>query len=128
MIIRTVVSGLCMAAGTVYIFSQYTGVGAAIASTMTLTTLAAYQWFHAWNCRSRSLSLTKLSLFGNMPLVYATGIVIVLQLVSMYTPIFQKLLHTTPLTLSQWLLCIAIASSVIVADEARKLIVKPSFS
>ncbi|PIZ01029.1 hypothetical protein COY61_00925, partial [bacterium (Candidatus Gribaldobacteria) CG_4_10_14_0_8_um_filter_33_9] len=48
------------------------------------------------------------------------GIVIFLQFTALHTPFFQKILHTTPLSLSEWLVIIPIASSIILVEEIRK--------
>ena len=58
--------------------------------------------------------------FSNKYLVGATLIVIVLQMVAIYTPIMQKVLRTVPLELSEWLIIIPVAASIIVAEELRK--------
>lgn len=122
MLIRTLLVGATMAIGTIFVYSQFSRSSTLVASTMTLTTLAAFQWFHAWNCRSRTLSLTQLSWKANRPLLVSTIIVIALQLVAIYLPVFQRLLHTTPLTVSQWAICLGIASTVVLVDEFRKLL------
>lgn len=121
MLTRVGMSSATMAIGTVFICAQFASLGPAVASSMALTTLAAFQWFHAWNCRSRTRSLATLSLTANRPLLAATLLVIGLQFLALYTPLFQRILHTQPLTLVQWCVCIGIATSVIMVDEARKL-------
>ena len=55
-----------------------------------------------------------------MYLVGATVIVVVLQLLAVYHPFLQRFLRTTSLTLSEWLLIIGVASSIIVVEEVRK--------
>jgi Ca2+-transporting ATPase len=44
------------------------------------------------------------------------------QLAALYTPFLQKVLHTTPLSLSEWLIIIPIAASIILVEEMRKFI------
>lgn len=55
-----------------------------------------------------------------MFLVGATLIIIFLQLLAVYNPLMQKFLHTVPLELSEWLMIIPIAVSVIAVEEIRK--------
>ena len=55
-----------------------------------------------------------------MLLVGATIIVISLQLLAVYNPFVQKFLHTTSLGLSEWLIIISAAISIILVEEIRK--------
>ncbi len=127
---RMFLMALPMAIGTLYLFMGYlpaevltqTGFETDFtkAWTISLTTLAVFQWFNAWNCRSESKSIFQMNPFSNMFLVGATTIVILLQLFAVYNPFMQKFLHTTPLEFSEWLTIISIASSVIIVEEVRK--------
>lgn len=122
MVKRIVAMALPMMAGTLLIFKGYYLLDMQKALTISLTTLAVFQWFNAWNCRSQDKSLFSLNPFSNKFLVGATGIVVLLQLAAVYTPLLQRILHTTPLTLEEWLIIVPIAFSVIAVEEIRKLI------
>ena len=111
---------LPMAIGTLYLFKGYFETDITKALTISLTTLAVFQWFNAWNCRSESKSIFQMNPFSNKFIVGATGIVIFLQFAALYTPFLQKILHTTPLSLSEWLIIIPVASSIILVEEIRK--------
>ncbi len=65
--------------------------------------------------------------FSNKYLVGATLIVMALQVAALYTPIMQKVLRTVPLTLSEWLMIILVASSILVVEEVRKLFYRGRF-
>lgn len=91
------------------------------ALTISLTTLAAFQWFNAWNCRSERNSIFNYNIFSNKFLVGATLTVVVLQLLAVYNPFFQKILKTTSLSLSEWIMIILVASSIIFVEEIRKM-------
>jgi len=84
--------------------------------------LAVFQWFNAWNCRHESKSIFQLNPFSNRFLVGATLTVIALQLFAIYTPLMQKILHTTSLNMSEWIIIIIVASSIVVVEEIRKFI------
>jgi Ca2+-transporting ATPase len=58
--------------------------------------------------------------FSNKYLVGATIIVIVLQLLVVYTPVMNTFLKTAPLNLSDWLLIVPIATSIVLIEEIRK--------
>ena len=112
-----------MAAGTLFLFSLHVD-DLAKALTISLTTLAVFQWFNAWNCRSEEDSIFTKNIFSNKFLLGATCIVIILQLLAVYTPFLQKVLHLMPLALSEWLLIIAVGSSIVIVEEIRKLLMR----
>jgi len=111
-----------MAIGTLFLFSRYYQIDMVKAWTVSLTVLAVFQWFNAWNCRHENKSIFQLNPFSNKFLVGATLTVIALQLVAIYVPFMQKILRTTTLDLSDWLIIIPIASSIVVVEEIRKFI------
>ena len=122
---RMFLMALPMAIGTLYLFQKYLSASGGETDmtkiwTISLTTLAVFQWFNAWNCRSESKSLFQMNPFSNRYLVGATVIVISLQLFAVYNSFMQKFLHTTPLELSEWLMLIPVAASVILVEEVRK--------
>ena len=117
---RILTQGLVMGAGTLYLFSQYFQADLAKGFSIALTTMALFQWFSAWNCRSESKSIFVINPFSNMYLVSATIGVIFLQIFAIYNPLMQKILHTTPLSFSEWLVIIPVASSIILVEEIRK--------
>ena len=125
MLQRMVVMALPMMFGTLFLFQKY-AAGAELkqAWTISLTALAMFQWFNAWNCRSESQSIFTQNPFSNKFLVGATGVVIVLQILAVYTPFLQKILHTVPLGLYDWLIIIPVALSIVVVEEARKFFVR----
>ena len=117
---RILMQGLVMGVGTLYLFSQYFQADITKGLSIALATMALFQWFSAWNCRSESKSIFQMNPFSNMYLVGATTIVISLQLFAFYNPFMQKILHTTSLSLSEWLIIIPIAGSIILVEEIRK--------
>ena len=117
---RMVLMAIPMAIGALYLFTQYYETNIAKAWTMSLTILAVFQWFNAWNCRSEDKSIFKMNPFSNKFLVGATLAVIGLQLLAVYNPLMQKILRTVPLEASDWLAIIAIAASIVVVEEIRK--------
>ncbi|MDP2630629.1 MAG: HAD-IC family P-type ATPase, partial [Candidatus Uhrbacteria bacterium] len=124
MMFRMLFLSLPTAIGACILFALTYPAGLEKAGTLVLTTIAVAQWFNAWNCRTETTSIFRSNPFSNLYLVGALGIVITLQLAALYTPILQNILHTVPLNGSDWLICIGIASLVVVAEELRKLIVR----
>ncbi len=120
MAFRMIIMAIPMGIGTLYLFTLNQGADLAKAWTVSLTVLAVFQWFNAWNCRSEEKSVFKMRVFSNKFLVGATLIVIGLQIFAVYNPLAQKILRTVPLELSEWGLIIAVASSIIFVEEIRK--------
>ncbi len=119
---RMFLMAMPMMIGTLFLFQKYYQIDMTKAWTISMTTLAVFQWFNAWNCRHESKSIFQLNPFSNKFLIGSTLIVIVLQLVAIYNPLMQKLLRTAPLDLNDWLLIIPVAASIIVLEEIRKFI------
>ncbi len=120
MVRRMIFMALPMMFGTLFLFQKYFESDMGKAWTISLTTLAVFQWFNAWNCRSESRSVFQMNFFSNKYLLGATAIVMSLQMLAVYNPFFQRFLHTVPLTLSEWLMAITVATSIIWMEEIRK--------
>ena len=127
MVQRMAVMALPMMVGTIFLFSRYFEADIVKAWTISLTTLAVFQWFNAWNCRSENKSIFSMDWFSNKYLVGATLIIIALHMAAIYAPVMQKLLRTVPLEFSDWLAIIPIAASIIVAEELRKFFYRRNF-
>lgn len=122
MVQRMPLMAFTMAVGALYLFNFYVADDMAKALTISLTVLAVFQWFNAWNCRSETESVFSMNPFSNLFLVGATLIVISLQLLVIYTPFFQNVFHTLPLSLSEWGLIVSVAFSIVVVEEIRKFV------
>jgi Ca2+-transporting ATPase len=83
--------------------------------------LSCSQLFHAFNCRSMSVSLFRLGIGTNKKLILATGVSFILQMAVVYLPFLQKIFKTEPLGLFDWLLVIIISSLPLWAMEIWKL-------
>ncbi|MFH1720034.1 MAG: HAD-IC family P-type ATPase, partial [Patescibacteria group bacterium] len=117
---RMFLMALSMMLGTLFIFKGLFQADLVKAQTMSLVVLAVFQWFNAWNCRSEDKSIFRSNPLSNRFLAAATIIVVLLQLLAVYSPVMQKILHTSPLSGYDWLLAIAVASSIIAIEETRK--------
>ena len=118
---RIVLMALPMMVGTLVMFTAYAQADLEKAWTISLTTLAVFQWFDAWNCRSERTSLFRMNPFSNWYLVGATTLVISLHMFAVYSPLLQSILHTVPLSFAEWLVIVPIAASIILVEELRKL-------
>lgn len=113
-----------MGIGSLWMFMRYYEQDLILARTMALITMAMFQWFNAWNCRSESRSIFAVGLFSNGWLLLATGFVLCLQLLIVYAPFMQAIFKTVPLTYQQWLLVGAVSSSILWLEELRKLVAR----
>ena len=126
MVQRMFIMAVPMMIGTLFLFKGYLPAQAGFenditkAWTISLTTLAVFQWFNAWNCRHESKSIFQMNPFSNKFLLGATFTIIFLQLLVIYNPLMQKLMRTAPLELSDWLVIIPIAASIVLVEEIRK--------
>jgi Ca2+-transporting ATPase len=91
------------------------------ARTMAFTTLVLFQLFNVFNARSDERSAFR-SLFRNRWVWGAVFLSLLLQVVVVYTPFLQRAFNTTSLNLNDWLLCFAVASSVLWLRELSKLV------
>lgn len=117
---RIAVMALPMIIGTLILFSRIYETDLQKAWTLSLTTLAIFQWFNAWNCRSENKSMFQMNPFSNKFLVAALFVVIGLQMLAVYHPFMQGILKTVPLAFTDWLWAAAVALSIIAAEEIRK--------
>ncbi|OGD24257.1 hypothetical protein A2Z10_03300 [Candidatus Azambacteria bacterium RBG_16_47_10] len=122
MIKRMFIMAIPMAIGTLFMFHEYYATDLAKAMTIALTTLAIFQWYNAWNCRSDERSIFSINPLTNKYLIGATILVALLHVMAVYTPFMQRILHTVPLGWYDWAMAAAIATSVIFAEETRKMI------
>lgn len=121
---RMVLFAITMTIGTIIIFVIYLPDGLIKASTMAVTTAAIFQWFNAWNNKSDRFSIFSKNWLDNKYLTISTLLVILLQIFAVYNPFMQKILHTTALSLSEWLIIICVSFSVVIIDEIRKSTIK----
>lgn len=120
--------GLIMAIGTLLILDASLSGGLIAGTrdlshgrTMAFTTLMLFQMFNVFNARSDTHSFLY-ELFHNVWLWSAIGLSILLQIAVVYVPFLQDAFDTVALSLSDWLLCIAVASSVLWIRELSKII------
>jgi Ca2+-transporting ATPase len=129
MLWRIVFIALLMSIGTIFIFRwEFPNVGLDKARTIAFCMLVAFQWFNALNARSDQQSLFKLGVFSNRLLLAAIGVAVLLQVMVIYTPPFQKLFYTVTLNLGDWGVIVLTAAGLFVVEELRKLIAPRIFN
>jgi len=116
--------GGLMAAGTLAVFAGEVAEGVPLdtARTAAFTTFVLFQVFNVFNARvGEESALGRLAL-RNRKLWLALVGILVLQVVAVQWGPAQALFHTTALDLGHWGVALTMASSVLVAEEGRKLI------
>jgi P-type Ca2+ transporter type 2C len=91
------------------------------ARTMAFTTLVLAQLFNCFNARSDRTSAFH-RLFTNRLLWGAIALSALLQVAVVELPFLNNAFDTTPLGLDEWLICVGLASVVLWANEAKKLV------
>ena len=125
-----VAMSVVMAAGTLFVLDATLPGGfvhgssdVRHAQTMAFTTLTLFQLFNVINSRSEERSAFQ-GLFTNRWLWGALGLAVALQAIVLYTPPLQRAFGTVALGSSEWILCVAVASSVLWCGEAIKLFMR----
>ncbi|MBI2033861.1 MAG: HAD-IC family P-type ATPase [Candidatus Liptonbacteria bacterium] len=122
MSVRIFVMAVPMMVGALFLFNKYFEVDIVKAWTISLTTLAIFQWINAWNCRTENQSFFKTNPLSNKFLVGALFIIIGLQVAAVHAPFMQSILRTTDLSVKEWLIAVVVAFSILAAEEIRKFI------
>lgn len=93
------------------------------ARTMVFTTVVLAQVFNAFNARSDRVSAF-VKVFDNRLLWAAVAATVALQIAVVHLGVLNRAFDTTPLSAGQWATCWGLAATVLVANEARKLIAR----
>jgi P-type Ca2+ transporter type 2C len=122
--------GVIMAAGTLLVLDAslpgglLEGSGTMrYAQTMAFTTLVFFSLFTVFNARSDERSAF-VGLFSNTWLWGAVLVSLVLQAAVVYLPFLQQAFSTVGLSLGDWFLCAAVASSVLWLRELSKVVAR----
>jgi P-type Ca2+ transporter type 2C len=123
-----IVIGAAVAAATLITIHLYVPSGPMPSSldtarTAGFTVLVITQLFNTLNARSETQTVFH-GVFANRWLWAAIALSALLQVAVVQLPFLNKAFTTEPLALSQWLMCTALASTVLWVSEFRKLILR----
>src|SRR6478736_3180508 len=115
--------GLVMGAGTLGVISWAEQAHTReIARTMGVVTFSLYALFFSIATRDERRTVFSLDTFADAKFVIATGVsILTLLLTTVFGPL-QAFLKTTSLDVRQWLICLAVALSIVVVSEVRKAV------
>ena len=116
--------GMTMATGTlaVMVYAGSQGMTEK-APTLAFTTFVLFQFFNVFNSRVERGTAFNRYFFKNTMLWAALCGVIALQIIAVEWPPAQSVFGTQPLNLMDWALAVVVASSVLILEESRKLLV-----
>lgn len=128
---REMLGRIALMAGTAVLvcfgwFAWRIGEGAKIDNVRseTFTLLAMCQWFNVLNCESALRSTLALRVLRNPWLLGGLVLSVLLQLLVLYAPPMNALFRTVPLAPAMLGVLLALASSVLWAEELRKLVAR----
>ena len=98
--------------------------GEAYALTLAFTTFVLFKSFNVFNARRENPSAFNRQFFSNGKLWAALGTVVGLQALVVHWAPAQAIFDTTALAAQDWGLAFAVASSILLLDEGRKLMLK----
>jgi len=117
--------GLLMAIGTLGVISWAEQEhGLRIARTMGMVTFALFILFFSIESKDERDSAFSLDTFSDKTFVITTSGSFILLVLSTVLGIFQIVLKTVMLDVRQWLICTAVALSIVVATEIRKAVLR----
>lgn len=117
--------GITMAIGTLGVLYYDLQISdAAHATSLAFTTFVLFQVFNAFNARSEKGTAFNQQFFANKILWTSIFGVIILQVIIVQWSVAETVFRTYPLNLTDWIMATAIASSVLILEESRKLLMK----
>jgi Ca2+-transporting ATPase len=122
---QIIVAALTMAIATTSVLAIMKGrVELDVALTMTFTTFVLFQVFNAFNARSGEGTIFSRELFSNGKLWAALVGVVAMQIAVVHWGPLQGIFDTVGLSLSEWAAALAVACTVVVVEELRKVVVR----
>ncbi len=107
-----------------FIYRQSLDIPFAQVQTETFTVLAVCEWFNVLNCRSGSRSALSFGLLKNPWLIGGLVSGSLLQAAVVFLPPLNRVFHTVPFSLTEFMVIGAVASLVLWVEELRKLVVR----
>jgi P-type Ca2+ transporter type 2C len=94
------------------------------ALTMAFTTFVLFQLFNVFNARNENGSAFNAQFFGNRMLWVSLGAALLLQMLATHWTPASRLFGTTGMAWADWGVAAGVASSVLLLEEARKLVMR----
>lgn len=123
LIFRIVLVSLLLLAGSFGLFNYqiYRDGNMELARTLAVSVFIFGQMFYLFNCRSLTRSVWNLGLFSNPWVWIGAGLMTALQLIFIYTPVFNAVFGTHPMGFFEWVLVLGFSTlfSMVIAIEKK---------
>ncbi|MBN2624755.1 MAG: HAD-IC family P-type ATPase, partial [Acidimicrobiales bacterium] len=120
-----VLTGVVMAVGTLGVLAYGEATGSTEhALAMAFTTFVLFQVFNVFNARDEQGTAFTRGSLRNRKLWAALGVVVVLQVLAVHVDPVQQVFGTADLRPADWIVVVAVASTVLIVEEVRKLLVR----
>jgi magnesium-transporting ATPase (P-type) len=119
---RVVLVGLLLLVGAFGLFELALHRGQSVSEARTIATnvFVLVQTFYLFNCRSLVRPLWSLAVFSNPWVWIGSGAMLAAQLAFTYVPAFNRMFHTAPISLSDWLMIGGFALACLSVVELEK--------
>jgi magnesium-transporting ATPase (P-type) len=124
MIRQTAVSGIFMGV-VAFVFWHWAisqGMDELEARNLLLFLMVAFENVHVFNCRSETVSVFRVPLRNNLPLLAAVVGAQAGHIGAAYIPGLRETLEVQPMSLESWLLLVPLAGSVLLVMEVDKFL------
>ncbi|MGM0656752.1 MAG: cation-transporting P-type ATPase [Thermodesulfobacteriota bacterium] len=130
LIVRIVMVSLLLVIGAFGLFKLeliLTGGNEALARTLAVNVFVFGEMFYLFNCRSMTHPVWTLGLFSNPLLWVGVGIMIIMQLIYTYLPVFNTIFESAPMGFREWGLVLINSSLIFILVEIEKKISRKRF-
>jgi magnesium-transporting ATPase (P-type) len=120
---RIIFVSLILVTGTfgLFLWERQHGASIELARTVAVNTLVLFEVFYLFSARYMlAPALTRAGLLGNRYVLYAIGVLVLIQAGFTYFPPMQILFATTAMGVEAWVRVIVVASSVLILVEVEK--------
>jgi Ca2+-transporting ATPase len=125
--IRVIVLGIIMAVGTLLVRAiAEPRVGVTVATTLSLTAFTLYNVFAALAARDETHTVFQRDTLADRRQLTLYGLALLLAVLVTELGFLQRIFGTAALTFGQWLICAAVAATVLIVDEAIKFYLRKS--
>ena len=101
-------------------WALYHGASEAEARTIAVNVFAVGQSFYLLNCRSLRYSMFRLGLFSNPWIWGGIATMAVAQLLFTYAPLMNRMFHTAPIGLMDWVHILAVGLAIYLVIGVEK--------
>lgn len=98
------------------------------ARSAAFSAIVVFEWLVAFNARSDELTIFRLGVLRNRPMLLGLAIALVLQLAVIYLPFMQGPFNTVPMHAYEWVMAMTLGVGVFAAETLRKIIAPRLFT